>query len=270
VSYDLLKVLDIPLAEGRNFLRENPADASGFLLNETAAKSLNLDQPVGKEIVLDRDGDLQKGSIIGIVKDFHFQSLHLAVQPLIFTVRKANFNYALIKLNTSDFDATLKDITTTWKKFDNRFGFEFSFLSDTLNEQYAEEQKIANVLLVFSVVAILIACLGLLGIAALTFQNRTKEVSVRKVLGASIPQIVSELSKDFLILVIISAIIALPVSGILMFNWLHDFAFRVSLIENWWVFVMAGVLALIIAFVTISFQSIKAAMANPVKSLRSE
>jgi putative ABC transport system permease protein len=268
VSYDLLKVLDIPLADGRDFLRENPADVEGFLLNETAARSLNLNQPIGKEIILDRDGDLQKGSILGIVKDFHYQSLHQAVQPLIFTVRNANFNYVLIKLNTNDFDATLKNITATWKKFDNRFGFEFSFLSDTLNEQYAEEQKIANVLLVFSVVAILIACLGLLGIAALTFQNRTKEVSVRKVLGASFADLVFILLKDFTKLVLFAIVLATPVAWWLMNEWLQNFTYRVDV--NPFIFAGAGLALIGLAWGTLSALTLKMARVNPATTLKNE
>jgi len=268
VSYDLLKVLDIPLADGRNFLRENPADATGFLLNETAAKSLHLNQPVGKEIELDRDGDIQKGSVIGIVKDFHFQSLHQAVEPLIFTVRTANFNYELIKLNTTDFDATIRDITTTWKKFDNRFDFEFSFLSDTLNAQYAEEQKIANVLLVFSIVAIVIACLGLFGIAALTFQNRTKEVSVRKVLGANFGDLVLLLLKDFTRLVLLSIVLATPLAWWMMNEWLQNFTYRVEV--NPLIFAGAGLGLVALAWGTLSALTLKMTHVNPAVTLKNE
>ncbi|MBL0745072.1 ABC transporter permease [Chryseolinea lacunae] len=268
VSYDLLKVLDIPLASGRNFLRENAADENSFLINETAAQSLNLNQPVGKTIVLDRDGDALKGNVIGVVKDFHYQSFHQAVQPLIFTVRKANFNYVLVKLNTKDFPKTLAAITSTWKKFDSRFGFEFSFLSDTLNEQYAEEKKIAQVLITFSVVAILIACFGLLGIAALTFQNRTKEVSVRKVLGAGFGDLIFLLVKDFTTLVLFAVVIAAPLAWWIMNDWLQHFTYRVGMSPL--VFVGAGVLLLVVAWATLGYLTLKLARVNPATTLKSE
>ncbi len=269
VDYDLLKVLDIPLAEGRDFLRENSADKDhAFLLNETAAKNLNLQNPVGKEITWNRDGNIIKGNIVGIVKDFNFQSLHQSVKPLLFKLETDAFNYIVVKVNTADFSNTLGTVESTWKKFDNRFTFEFFFLSESLNQQYQGEEKMGQVIIVFAIVAILIACFGLLGIAALAFRNKTKEISVRKVLGAEFSNIIFLLLKDFTVLIVIAIVIALPVAVWMMNTWLQNFSYRVEL--NPLIFIGSGLLLIILSWVTLGYLTIKIAKVNPATTLKSD
>ena len=269
VDHDFLKVLNISLAEGRDFLRENPADADhAFLINETTARNLQLDHPVGKQITWERDGDALKATVIGVVKDFNFQSLHHTVKPLLIKLGNNGFNYIVLKLNTNDFNKTIKEIEGTWKKFDNRFTFEFFFLADNLNQQYRNEQNINRVIIAFSGVAILIACFGLLGIAALTFRNKTKEISVRKVLGAEFRNLVFLLLKDFTILILIAVIIATPVVIWIMQNWLQNFAYRVTL--NPIIFIGAGMFLILLSWITLGYLTLTMARINPATTLKSE
>jgi putative ABC transport system permease protein len=269
VDHDFLKVLNISLVEGRDFLRENPADAeNAFLINETTARNLQLDHPVGKQITWVRDGDPLKATVIGVVKDFNFQSLHHTVKPLLIKLGNNGFNYIVLKLNTNDFNKTIKEIEGTWKKFDNRFTFEFFFLADNLNQQYRNEQNINRVIIAFSGVAILIACFGLLGIAALTFRNKTKEISVRKVLGAEFGNLVVLLLKDFTILILVAVIIATPVVIWIMQNWLQNFAYRVTL--NPIIFIGAGMFLILLSWITLFYLTLTMARINPATTLKSE
>jgi putative ABC transport system permease protein len=267
MDYDLLNVLNVPMAEGRSFDRNNPADRHGFLLNETAVKNLNLQNPVGTEIDWNEDGNTRKGTIIGVVKDFNFQSLHHPVKPLLFKL-EAGFNYVLVKINTSDFGHTIKDMETAWKKFDNRFSFEFFFLSDSLNKQYQTEEKMATVIVAFTIIAIIIACFGLLGIAAFTFRNKVKEISLRKVMGANFPHLVSLLLKDFSLLIIISVVIATPIAFFTMNSWLQNFAYRIDL--NPLVFIGSGLLLLMVSWITLGYLTYRVAKVNPATTLKNE
>ncbi len=269
VDHDFLKVLGISLAEGRDFLRHNPADAdNAFLINETTARNLQLDHPVGKQITWERDGNAVKATVIGVVKDFNFQSLHHTVKPLLIKLGNSGFNYIVLKVNTNDFNKTIKEIEGTWKKFDNRFAFEFFFLSDSLNQQYRNEQNINRVIIAFSGVAVLIACFGLLGIAALTFRNRIKEISVRKVLGAEFGSLVVLLLKDFTILILVAAIVATPVVIWIMQNWLQNFEYRVAL--NPIMFIGAGMLLILLSWITLGYLALTLARINPATTLKSE
>ena len=269
VDFDLLQVLDIQLAEGRDFLRDNPSDKDhSFLLNETAVKNLNLENPVGKEITWNRDGDLIKGNVVGVVRDFNFQSLHQSVKPLLFKLEEDAFNYIVIKTNTAELENTLANIESTWTKFDNRFGFEFFFLSESLNRQYEAEERMGQVIIAFAVIAILIACFGLLGIAALTFRNKTKEISVRKVLGAEFSSIIILLLKDFTILILTAIFIAIPVAAWMMNNWLQNFSYRVTL--NPLIFIGSGLLLIFVAWITLSYLTYRVAKVNPATTLKNE
>ena len=268
IDYDFFDVLNIEFSEGRSFSRENPADRDAFVLNETAAKNLYAGRAVGKEFSWDRDDEgIVKGTVIGVVKDFHFQSLHEPVRPLMFRLSQ-RYNYILIKLNTDDFPNSIKAIERTWKKFDNQFAFEFSFLSDYLNQQYALEQNMATVLGTFSILAIVIACFGLLAIAALSFRQKIKEISIRKVLGASLSQVMVLLAKDFTRLVFISIVLSVPMVWWIMNDWLQNFTFRTTI--NPAIFVISGVLLLILAWATLSYLLWKISNINPVETLKNE
>jgi putative ABC transport system permease protein len=269
-DYGFIPTYGIKMAAGRNFSRDFATDSNNFVINESTVSVLgwkSSENAIGKNMSY---GGV-KGKVIGVVKDFHFESLHQNIIPLLMEMPSFDNNSyrrVTVKIDGTHLNSALATLEQTWKKYQPETPFEYSFLDERFQKLYNSEQEQGNLFTIFSCLAIFIACLGLFGLSAFTISQRVKEIGVRKVLGASIPQIVTELSKDFLKLVIVAAVIALPIAWYAMSKWLLDFAFRVSI--QWWVFVMAGVIALIIAFATISYQSIKAAMANPVRSLRSE
>jgi len=257
-------------AAGRNFSKAFVSDTTNFIINEAAVQMLGwktAQNAVGKDMAY---GGV-KGKIIGVVADFHFESLHQAIQPLLFSmppVDKSYYGKISIKLNGQNVSSAINTIESTWHTYLPEVPFDYVFLDKKFERLYNSEQEQGRLFTIFSCIAIFIACLGLFGLSAFIITQRVKEIGVRKVLGASVLKIVAELSKDFLKLVLIAALIALPIAWYAMRTWLMDFAFHVGL--SWWIFVLAGAIALVIAFATISLQSIKAAVANPVKSLRSE
>ena len=269
-DYDFISTYGMQLAAGRNFSRAFITDTANYIVNETTVRQLGWKTPqnaIGKDLIYGGT----KGKVIGVVHDFHFESLHQNIVPMIFLLpppKSGYYNSISVKVVGNNVQSAVSTIRDTWHQYVPDVPFDYTFLDERFQKLYESEQQESQLVTIFSCLAIFIACLGLFGLSAFTISQRVKEIGVRKVLGASIPQIVVELSKDFLKLVIIAGIIALPVAWYFMHNWLLDFAFRISL--SWWVFLLAGVVALIIAFVTISFQAVKAASANPVKSLRSE
>jgi len=267
-DYGFIPTFGMQMAAGRNFSRDFKTDSSNYIINETAVKMLgwgSAQSAIGKDMVYGST----KGKIIGVVSDFHFESLHQAIVPMIFYMSSnGNYRRLSIKISSSNIPATIAAIGDTWHRYLPDVPFDYGFLDQKFQQLYSSEQEQGSLFTIFSCIAIFIACLGLFGLSAFTITQRVKEIGVRKVLGASVSQIVTELSKDFLKLVIIAAVIAFPIAWYMMNKWLLDFASRINI--AWWVFVLAGVIAFIIAFATISFQSIKAANANPVKSLRSE
>jgi putative ABC transport system permease protein len=266
---DFIPTYEIKVVAGRNFSKQFRTDTSSFLINEAAVKALGLksaEDAIGKQFAY---GD-RKGQLIGIFNDFHFESLHQRILPLVLFTSKTPDGYGSIsiKISGNNISAALAHIENTWKKFLPETPFDFSFLDERFANLYKAEQRQSTIFTIFSFIAIFIACLGLLGLSAFTITQRIKEIGIRKVLGASIGSIVTMLSKNFLKLVVVAAVIAFPVSWYAMSNWLQDFEYRIDV--AWWVFVAAGIIAALIAFATISFQAIKAAVANPVESLRSE
>ena len=284
VSYDFPDVLGIEMKEGRSFSSQFPADTlrngipggpleqtiGSIILNETAVKDLGVTAPaVGKQILWNSDADtMYYVTIVGVAKDFHFASLRNEIKPFAFvnnSKRAANFT---IKLSTDNVQSSLAQIENTWKKFLAERDFEYYFLDETYAKLYQSEERFQKVFISLVILGIIIACLGLLGLATFSAQQRVKEIGVRKVLGASVPHVVALLSKDFLELVLIALVLAIPVAWWLMNDWLKDFAYRINI--EWWIFLVAAIIAIIIAFVTVSTQAIKAAISNPVKSLRTE
>jgi len=258
------------MAAGRNFSRDFSTDSNNYVINVATVKALGWNTPenaVGRDLSY---GGV-KGKVIGVVSNFHFESLHQNIIPLLMQMPSFdNHNYRKlsIKIGGANISRAVNTIQQAWRKSQPEVPFAYTFLDERFQKLYNNEQRQGNLFTIFSGIAIFIACLGLFGLSAFTITQRMKEIGVRKVLGASIRQIVTELSKDFLKLVLIASLIALPIAWYAMNRWLLDFAFRISI--QWWVLVLAGFIAVVIAFVTISFQSIKAALANPVKSLRSE
>ena len=260
------KTMDIEIAKGRYFSKENPADSSAVVINESAAKTFNMKDPVGRRIIF--VGQNMTCTIIGVVKDFHLASLHEKIGPLVIYPRRGLTAYLPIRISSNNMSQTISLIKDEWKKFVPDKPFEYFFLDEDLNRLYNSEQKTGEILTSFSLLAIFIACMGLFGLAAFTTERRTKEIGIRKVLGASVLGVIFILSKDFTKWVLLSNIIAWPVAYYFMNKWLQDFAYRIEI--NWLLFIIAGLLTLVIALLTISIQSIRAAMANPVKSLRYE
>jgi putative ABC transport system permease protein len=270
-----LKTMNMKLIAGSDFTRADLALADtsdhnknfryAFILNETAVKELGWtpEQAIGKTVYKNAPGIVK-----GVVKDFYFSSLHDQVGPLMLFLDRQFTNYYFVKVSGENIPATLQSLEKLWKERSPSQPFEYSFLDDDYNSLYKTEQKTATLFSTFSTLAIVLACLGLFGLAAFTTTQRTKEIGIRKVLGAEVSSIMLLIAKDFLKLTALAVVIASPVAWYFMHRWLQDFAYHITI--QWWVFVLAGIGAVLIAFVTVSMQSIKAALANPVKSLRSE
>ena len=271
IDHDYMNTLSMEMLSGRNFSKQYGSDSNAIIINESAAKFLGFDNPVGKKLYTNDDvsgpAKLVSFQIIGVVKNFHYESLKQTVGPLLFRLGDRTGATAF-KISTANVQDLVKNIKAKWKTMASGMTFSYQFLDDAFNDMYKEEQRTAKLGLTFAIIAILIACLGLFGLATYMAEQRIKEIGVRKVLGATVANITSMLSKDFLKLVLLSTIIAFPVAWWAMHKWLQDFAFRIDI--GWWVFVLAALIAVLIALITVSSQAIKAALSNPVKSLRTE
>jgi putative ABC transport system permease protein len=270
VDEDYIATLGMKMQSGRNFSKEMLTDSTAILINETAEKMLGFKNPINQLVYYPQDNKalvLKPYHIIGVVKDFNFQSLRSNVTPLILFMGNDEGGIS-IRANAANIPALLNQIKSKWSGFSPNQQFMYTFMDQDFDAIYRTEQRTGIIFVSFSSLAIIIACLGLFGLAAYAAEQRTKEIGIRKVLGASMSTIVQMLSKDFIKLVVIAIIIASPLAWWAMNKWLQDFAYRIHI--QWWVVAIAGSGAILIAFVTISFQSIKAALTNPVKSLRSE
>ena len=262
---DFASTYTIKLAQGRFFDPKLVTDtANSIVINEAMAQYLGWKDPVGKKLEI---YEARKGSVIGVMKDFNFASLREKIQPLAIILNH-NPLYVSIKLKAGATQTTLSAIQRQWKQFDDEFPFDYFFMDEELNKLYRSDQRLLKVISIFATLAIIIACIGLFGLSIYTAKRRTKEIGIRKVLGASVTGIVGLLSKEFVKLVSIAILIASPIAWWAANKWLQDFAYRINI--GWWVFALAGVIALLIAMLTVSFRAIKAAVANPVKSLRTE
>lgn len=259
------KIFGLKLREGRWFQEGNKADESNFVLNEAAVKICNLKSPViGQRF----EGNGIKGQIIGVVKDFHLRDMHEKIPPVVINGDPSWRTTLYVKTTGSNASKAVDFANNLWRKNVPDRIFEYQFLDDEFEKLYEKDQRSALMFNIFSVIAILISCLGLFALAAFTAERRTKEIGVRKVLGASVAGIVTLLSKDFVIMVCIGILIASPLAWYVMQGWLQDFAYRINI--EWWFFVVAGLIAITIALVTVSIQAIRAALVNPVQSLKSE
>lgn len=275
-----ISTFQIHLLQGRNFNPSAPADSAAILLNETASKSLGITEPSEQLIEIPAINNAgspsplekpMKVRVIGIVKDFHFQSLHQTIAPMILAHAKnpiQNIDYFTVRLSGTDVTQTISQMESILHSIDPSHLFEYHFLDEQLDRFYQEDLRREKIFMASSLATIFIACLGLFGLAAFTAQQRTKEIGIRKVLGASVSSIALLLSKDFFTLVLIAFIISVPIAWLGMHEWLQNFAYRISMSP--WLFIAAGVMAVSVALLTISFQAIKAALANPVNSLRNE
>jgi len=269
VDYDYMKTLGMQVIQGRNFSRDFGEDSSTVIINETTAKILGYKNPVGQKLYsLDNNNKTVPHTIIGEVKNFNFESLRQDIGPLCFFLGGKDCSLISFKVKAGSVIPLLNQVETKWKSMVPGMPFSYRFLDDSFDDMYKTEDRVGKIVFTFSVLAILIACLGLFGLATFIAEQRTKEIGIRKVLGASVQNIVTLMSRDFVRLVIISFVLAAPIGWYFMHQWLQDFVYRVSI--GWWVFAAAGSLALVIALVTVSFKAIGAALTNPVVSLRSE
>lgn len=263
VDYDFFELMGIQVVEGRNFQQEITTDLKGaFMVNEAAVEWMNWKNPLGKKMQM-ADWD---GKVIGVVKDFHYASLHNPLEPLVLAVAPETQGYLLARLQPTDMPATLRFIEEKWEAFAPRHPMEHFFLDENFDKQYRAEEKMLLVFGYFSILTILIACLGLYALASFTAEQRTKEIGVRKVMGASAASLVYLLTRDFARLVLIAATVAFPLAWYAMHRWLENFAYRIPI--SWWIFGLAVLLGLVVAVLSVGYQALKVAYANPVRSLK--
>jgi putative ABC transport system permease protein len=270
VDQDYVKTFGISIVEGRDLSREITTDSSAVLVNEVLAKEFGYpNKPVaGQELGLPADsGKINPYHIVGVMKDFHFTSLRDKIGPLVI-FPNGYANYISIRFDVKDVSSLIQQIGSVWKTMAPGQPFSYNFLNEKFAQIYETETRVGTVINVFTIIAVIIACLGLLGLVIFMAQQRRKEIGIRKVLGAGVFTITSLLAKDFMLLVIIAIALAFPLAYFLMQSWLNDFAYRVDI--RWWMFAIVGLAALFVALLTVIFQAIKAALANPVKSLRTE
>ena len=272
IDEDYIKTLGMKMAAGRSFSSQMLTDSSGIIINEAAAKFLGLKDPLNKPLYRSNGGkqDISNSKeyhIVGVVKDFNFSSLRDVISPVVLVLAH-NTGALSVRVDTKNLPALLSQIKDKWKELSPNVQMNYSFMDQDFDATYRAEQRVGTIFIVFTSLAIIIACLGLFGLAAYAAEQRTKEIGIRKILGASVSAIAGMLSFDFIKLVFIAILISLPVGWFLMNKWLQDFAYRENI--QWWVLALAGFTAIFIALITIGFQSIKAALSNPVNSLRSE
>jgi len=270
-DYDFLKTLKIDLDKGRFFSRDFPSDSCAAILNESAAKLLGWEDPIGKKI---NNWATNQGNftVIGVIKDYHYESLHQEIRPqglfLIGGYFQRTQSYISARLKTENIEETIAFVEDTWNNFVDNMPFEYSFLDEDYDKLYINEKQTRKLFTIFAFLAIFIACLGLFGLASFTADRKTREIGIRKVFGASVPGIVTLLNRNFTIWVLIASILACPASWFAMEKWLENFAYRTSV--AWWMFVVASILALIIAWLVVTFQTYRAALRNPAESLKYE
>jgi len=263
VDHDYIKTMGMNILKGRDFSIDMPTDSKAAIINQTLARGLGLENPIGKRIA----NSFETFEVIGVVEDFHFESLKEEIGGICLTLGNSP-NIISVKVNTSDMSRLIQSVTGIWNKFSVNQPIRYTFMDESFAMMYADVQRMERIFITFAFLAIIVACLGLFALSSFMTQQRTKEIGIRKVLGASISNVAFILSKDFLILVVVSNVIAWPVAYFFMNKWLQDFAYRINI--SWWIFVLSGGIALLIALATVSFQAIKAAMANPINALRYE
>ena len=264
VDYDYIETMGMRIAQGRYFSKEMASDSAAVVINKSMAEKLGLTHPLGERV----ENGWQKFTVIGVMEDFNFESMKQKVSPLCLVLGDYNSTIVSVKISGADTKNVIGQVASVWKSFSPDQPFRYTFLDESFANMYADVQRTGRIFTSFAVLAIIIACLGLFALSAFMAEQRTKEIGIRKVLGASVSGIATMLSKDFLKLIIIAMVIASPIAWWAMIKWLQDFEYRIPV--GWGFFAVAGIAALFIALCTISFQAIKAAVANPIKSLRTE
>ncbi len=269
IDDDYIGAMGMKIAAGRNFSKDFPADTSGtILVNEAAVKEIGWDDPIGRKIYFGGDDSRTPNTVVGVVKDFHYRSLHSRVEPIIIFRNSQFLRNVFVRIKPDNIPATMNFIEEKWAAFDPARPFEYSFLDESFDMQYRAEEKLERIFFSFTLLGIFIACLGLFGLASFSAEQRTREIGIRKVLGASISGIVVLLSRQFAVWVLIANLIAWPVAWFALRKWLENFAFRTEI--RWHIFAVSGAMALVIALATVSLQALKAARANPVDVIKYE
>jgi len=267
VDYDYLKTLGIKLLQGRDFSRDFITDTNAVVINEQMVQQIGVKNPIGTYLII--HDDEPPVQIIGVMYDYNFHSLHEKVEPLSLSIKQRNrLEYVFVRIKPVSLNASFNHLKSQWHQIFPNTEFKGSWLNENTERQYQSEKRLSNIFIGSAIIAILISCIGLLAMAMTVMVQRTKEIGIRKVLGSTVTGIVVLLSKDFIKLVLLASVLAFPVAWWVMHNWLQSFAYRIEI--SWWIFGLATLIALVIALATVSFQAVKAALANPVKSLRSE
>jgi putative ABC transport system permease protein len=266
VGYDFVKIMGLEIGEGRDFSHLNPTDsADAFLVNEEAVKEMGLHHPVGKWVSAWK----KRGHIIGVLKDYHSQSMRESIVPILLDVKEyEDFGVILVRTRPGQTKDALASLERIYKQVNPGYAFDYQFVNEEYKRLYTSELIISKLSILFAALAILISCLGLVGLVMFAAEQRVKEIGIRKVLGASLSQIIVLFSTDFLQLVFIAFLIAAPLAWVCMYHWLQNFAYKTNL--SWWIFALAGMSAIVIALLTVGYQALKAGFANPVNSMRTE
>lgn len=265
VESDFFETMKMEIVKGRGFSREFPADMnSSLIINEEAARQMGMEDPLGKEMAMIG----YKGRIIGVVKDFHFDSVRQNITPLVLELAPQNTQYMLVRISALDIPNSLQAIERTWDNFVKGYNFGFTFLDDALNRNYQIEIRLGQIVTFFTALALFIACMGLFGLASYTAERRTKEIGIRKALGAGVTSVVVMLSKDFGKWVLMANLLAWPTAYFISMKILNQYAYRTSI--DLLVFLLPTFMSLLLAVLTVSYQAVRAALANPARSLRYE
>jgi putative ABC transport system permease protein len=264
VDYDFFPTIEASIIDGRNFSRDFPSDSLGVIINESAAAQLKWKDPVGKWM----DFHGRRYTVVGVVKDFHFESLHRKIPPILFVYAGRFVNFMYAKIDGKNIPATVDHLKKKYSKFVTNRDFTFTFLNEDISHQYEGEEKFAEVFSIFTGLAIVIACLGTFGLISFTAERKSKEIGIRKVLGASVGNVTYLLIKEFVLLLVVASTIAWPITWYFLSDWIDDFVYRTSIDAT--PFILATLLAALIVIATTGFRAIRAALANPVDSLRSE
>lgn len=270
VDYDYLKTMQMEIVEGRDFNREFSTDSSAVIINETLLKKLGWAEPLGKKITTFRNNEAFDLTIIGVVRDFHFRSLHDVIEPSLMFIGRNNTRFINVKLVPGNVEQNITMIKNKWQEMESSMPFDYYFLEEDFDSQYKAEQRIGEVFIYFTLIAIIIACLGLFGLASYNAEQKTREIGIRKALGSSVQSIILMLSKQFTKYIIFANIIAWPLAWYFINEWLSNFAYRINIIDKWWIFPFAAFVGLFIALLTVIYQAIKAAIINPVEAIKYE
>ena len=269
VDYDYLETLKAPIVMGRNFSKDYGADATGIILNEISQKAMGFENPIGKRVTLGEDSEnVSQFQIIGVVKDFHYVSLRTEIEPMILLLAPEQCSQIVIRVRSENTPETLRFMSGVWKKFAGGFEYDYRFLDESLDTLYRGEQQVGRIINVFTILSVFISCLGLFGLASFMALRRTREIGIRKVLGASISGVVFLLTKEFSKWVIVANLIAWPLSYFALNRWLQEFPYRTD--TKLWIFLGTGLVTFLTAILTVSYQSLRAALSNPADSLRYE